>query len=62
MQVTVFGVYSNGTKISLCEYFAIHTHVAMDIFAGLFYITWVPFPALFSAFLFYKGHRDLAFR
>ncbi len=58
----LFGVYMNGTKVSLCEFFAAHTHVAMDIFAGMFYITWVPFPALFSTLLFVKGHRELAFR
>jgi len=60
--VKLFGVQWNGTRVSLCEWFAAHSHPVLDVFAGLSYITWIPFPVAFSALCFFTGHRELAFR
>lgn len=34
------------------EYFALHTHTALDLLSGFFYLSWVPVPLAFALWLF----------
>lgn len=61
LEKSMFGVYSNGVKISLNEFFIEHHHSILDFFAGAFYITWVPFPILFGFLMFFKKKSGIAF-
>jgi hypothetical protein len=51
---TLFGITVNGTLLTPNEFFKLHTHVALDIIAGLFYINWVPVPLIFALYLLVK--------
>lgn len=54
-----FGVWCEGTRITLCEYFSIHHHAIADLLAGFFYLCWVPVPIAFGIGLYLTGHRKL---
>ena len=62
LEVKLFGVYRAGTKISLNEFFLENSNAVLDVFSGMFYITWVPFPILFAFLLFFKSKGQLAYR
>ncbi len=61
LEVKWFGVYLDGVKVSLCEFFNVHVHPFFDIISGVFYITWAPFPILFGLYAFFKKRRKLVF-
>lgn len=52
-----FGVVSGGERITLCEFFARHHCALADVFAGIFYLCWVPLPLAFGVWLYFKGER-----
>lgn len=54
-----FGIMSDGVRMIPCEYFAIHNHTIADLFAGIFYLTWVPVPIAFGLWLYLKNERKL---
>lgn len=54
-----FGICTEGTRITLCEYFSTHHHVIADLLAGFFYLCWVPVPIAFGIGLYFKKHRKL---
>lgn len=61
LEVKLFGVNVEGVKVSLCEFFNGHIHPLLDIWSGIFYITWAPFPILFGILLFLVKKRKLVF-
>ena len=50
----LFGINENGIIITPCEYFSIHHCATADIFAGIFYLCWVPVPIAFGLWLYFK--------
>ncbi len=56
---SLFGIKAGGTIVTPCEYFAGHHTTMADLFAGLFYLCWVPVPILFGIWLYLKGQREL---
>lgn len=58
----LFGLLYDGTIITPCEYFNNHHHWIADLFAGFFYLCWVPVPIAFGLWLYIKGHRELYLR
>ena len=51
----LFGITATGgQKLILGEYFAIHHCTPADLFAGFFYLCWVPVPLGFSLWLYHK--------
>ena len=50
LEKSLFGVMDNGILITPCEYFAAHNWPVADVFAGIFYLCWVPVPILFGLF------------
>lgn len=57
-----FGFNIGGQLMTLNEFFLTNKHIILDIYSGIFYISWVPFPLLFTTLLFFKGWEKLAFR
>ena len=52
-----FGIADAGKIITPNEYWANHSTQFLDILTGLFYLSWVPVPLGFAAFLFFKNRR-----
>ena len=48
----LFGVNTEGVRLTLNEYFKIHQAPFLDVMSGLFYLNWVPIPLAFSFWLF----------
>jgi hypothetical protein len=54
----LFGISFNGSRITPNEYWLRSGNTALDVMAGVFYLTWVPVPLLFAVYLFYKNRRQ----
>lgn len=48
------GSASRTTLLTLNEWCALHTRPSLDLLAGAFYISWVPLPMLFAAWLYWR--------
>jgi len=58
---SLFGITSNGEKLSLNEYAIQHRNSILDFLSGAFYLSWVPFPILFGFYMFIKKRYALVF-
>lgn len=58
----LFGFQSGGEVVIPCEYFANHHAAVADLFAGIFYLCWVPVPIAFGVWLYFTGRRELYLR
>ena len=56
---SLFGFLSGGELLIPCEYFALHHAAVADLFAGIFYLCWVPVPIAFGVWLYFTGRRKL---
>lgn len=52
-----FGLTENGTLITPNEYWLRHHNTFLDVLSGFFYLSWIPVPLMFGAFLFFKDRR-----
>jgi hypothetical protein len=52
-----FAINDAGKMITPNEYWAIHHTNFLDILTGFFYLSWVPVPLGFAAFLFFKNRK-----
>lgn len=60
---SIFGItLLDGSVVTPCEYFSLHTSAVADFLAGCFYLCWVPVPVMFALWLYMKGRRQLCFR
>ncbi|MCD8292137.1 MAG: phosphatase PAP2 family protein [Prevotellaceae bacterium] len=59
---SLFGIAAGGDILTPSEYFARHHCAVADLFAGFFYLCWVPVPVLFGLGLYLKGRRELYLR
>ena len=62
LEKSLFGVMDNGLLVTPCEYFAAHNWPIADVFAGIFYLCWVPVPIAFGLWLYLKGERKVYLR
>ena len=53
----LFGIATAAGTVTPNEFFALHHCAAADLFAGLFYLCWVPVPIGFGLYLYLKGDR-----
>ena len=60
-EVDWFGVEMNGQRVSINEYFNENLNTFSDIFSGLFYVTWVPFPIIFVFIVYFNNKRKIGF-
>jgi inositol phosphorylceramide synthase catalytic subunit len=52
-----FGIDDAGATMTPNEYWAIHHTKFLDVLTGFFYLSWVPVPLGFAAFLFFKNRK-----
>lgn len=57
----LFGIYENGTLLTLNEYWSRHGSIFLDLLCGFFYINWVPVPLLFASYLFNQNKREFLY-
>ena len=62
LEKSLFGVMDGGVLLTPCEYFAIHHCAVADIFAGIFYLCWVPVPIAFGIWLYLSKSRNVYLR
>lgn len=53
----LFGITTAEGTLTPNEYFQIHNSPAMDFFAGVFYLCWVPVPMMFGLWLLFANQR-----
>ncbi|MEO7212543.1 phosphatase PAP2 family protein [Mucilaginibacter sp.] len=58
---SLFGIHYNNTILTPNEYFLLKSNIPMDIFAGLFYLCWIPVPLGFAAYLFFKNREQFLY-
>jgi len=55
---SIFGITAASVEVlTPNEFFAIHHSPVVDIFAGIFYLCWVPVPIIFGLWLYFDGQR-----
>ncbi|MDE6334595.1 MAG: phosphatase PAP2 family protein [Muribaculaceae bacterium] len=58
LEKSLFGIAAaDGGVLTPNEFFAIHHSSLADVFAGFFYLCWVPVPILFGLWLYFDGQR-----
>jgi len=58
---SVFGIHSAGKIMTPNEWLLLKSNSFLDIMSGVFYLTWVPVPLMFAAFLFYKNKKQFLY-
>lgn len=53
----LFGIKEAVTLLTPNEYWQLHHNTTLDILTGFFYLSWVPVPLGFAAFLFFKNRK-----
>jgi membrane-associated phospholipid phosphatase len=61
LELKLFGFQHDGQTIIPCEYFAEHHNTFLDLFTGMFYVSWMPFPIIFGFIAFFAGREKLVF-
>lgn len=56
-ELKYFGIWSEGVKMTLNEYFFKIQNSFLDFIAGAFYLTWVPLPIAYCFYLYKKDKR-----
>ena len=56
---SLFGVMDGGVLVTPCEYFSVHHWSVADLFAGIFYLCWVPVPIAFGVWLYLTKARNV---
>jgi len=62
LEKQLFGIWSEGVRLTPCEYFSLHHWAVADVLSGLFYLCWVPLPVIYCFCLYFTGHRRLSLR
>lgn len=53
----LFGMQEGIARLTPNEYWQLHHNTTLDILTGFFYLSWVPVPLGFAAFLFFKNRK-----
>ncbi|XZF15158.1 phosphatase PAP2 family protein [Chitinophagaceae bacterium MMS25-I14] len=57
----IFGIHYNGLYLTPNEFWLQNGSTLLDVVSGFFYLTWVPVPLLFAAYLFYKNKKQFLY-
>ena len=58
---SLFGIHLNNTILTPNEYLLLKKTDTMDVFAGLFYLCWIPVPLGFAAYLFFRNKQQFLY-
>lgn len=62
LEKSLFGVHTDGTVITPCEFFSLHHCKIADFLSGIFYLGWVPIPVGFAIYLYLKKDKNIFLR
>lgn len=63
LEKELFGiVVADGAVLTPSEYFALHHAGWMDVMSAVFYLCWVPLPAIYALVLYWQKRQGLALR
>ncbi|MCK8494978.1 phosphatase PAP2 family protein [Spirosoma sp. RP8] len=54
LERNLFGITQGQVLLTPNEFWLVHRTAFLDVLTGLFYLTWVPVPMMFAAYLFFK--------
>lgn len=57
----LFGIHFNNTILTPNEYLLLKKTDVLDVFAGLFYLCWIPVPLGFAAYLFFRNKQQFLY-
>ncbi|WP_066838795.1 phosphatase PAP2 family protein [Rufibacter ruber] len=57
----IFGVVVDGVRLTPNEYWQLHHYTLLDVLSGIFYLSWVPVPMGFAAFLFFRNRTQFTY-
>ncbi|AKD04230.1 phosphatase PAP2 family protein [Pontibacter korlensis] len=57
----VFGIQKGDDVLTPNEFWLQHGHPFLDVMSGAFYLTWIPVPLAFAAFLFFWDRRQFVY-
>ncbi len=57
----IFGISIGGNILTPNEFWALHSHLSLDIASAFFYLCWVPVPLAFALYLFFKSSRQFVY-
>ncbi|MGC4056801.1 MAG: phosphatase PAP2 family protein [Chitinophagaceae bacterium] len=57
----LFGIRVDGALLTPNEYWQHFHHSFLDVASGIFYLTWVPVPLGFAAYLFFKNKKEFLY-
>ncbi len=55
MELAFFGIFHEGSKITLNQFFEIYQNSTFDVLSGIVYLTWVPIPIVLAIFWYFKN-------
>ncbi|TFF39180.1 phosphatase PAP2 family protein [Mucilaginibacter psychrotolerans] len=58
---SLFGIHYNNTILTPNEYLLLKSNTYTDIFAGVFYLCWIPVPLGFAAYLFFRNKQQFLY-
>ena len=58
---SLFGIHYQNTVLTPNEYLYLKSNAVMDIFAGAFYLCWIPVPLGFAAYLFFRNKEQFLY-
>jgi hypothetical protein len=61
LEKSIFGIHHNNALLTPNEYLLLKSNTVMDIFAGAFYLCWIPVPLGFAAYLFFKNKQQFLY-
>jgi len=61
LEKNIFGIGTASYLLTPNEYWLAHRSTFLDVLTGLFYLSWVPVPLAFAAYLFYKNRAQFLY-
>lgn len=61
LERSVFGIHTGGKVLTPNEYWLIYQNPFLDVATGFFYLSWIPVPLGFAAYLFFKDKKQFVY-
>jgi len=61
LERSVFGIHTGGKVLTPNEYWLEYQHPFWDVVTGFFYLSWIPVPLGFAAYLFFRDKKQFVY-
>jgi len=61
LERSMFGIHTGGKVLTPNEYWLVQQNSFLDVITGFFYLTWIPVPLGFAAYLFFKDKKQFVY-